>query len=112
MADEAFVEYIETGGLRWGHDYANGANATWPFAQLRITPVGLEIDLNLWPFLVRHFEFSKAQVKAIIKKRALFSVGVQIEHLRSDYPPFILFWSFHRRQLLEAAVAAGFRISN
>ena len=71
----------------------------------------LELEMNLWP-IVRRFHFTRKEVAALRKRRGLISVGVQIEHARPDYPPFILFWSFQRKRLLATAEAAGYLISD
>jgi hypothetical protein len=102
--------YFERGGLRWGHSFwMYRYNATWPLAALRLTPNILEIEVGVWP-LKRTFVFTKSEVKAFRRRWGLFSVGVQVEHGKLDYPPVIVFWTFHSRRLLAAAQAAGYPI--
>ena len=105
------TECFARGGARWGQSFRKAANASWPLATLRITPYDLEIEIKLWP-IVRRFQFTRNEVVTLKKRRGLVSVGVQIEHARSDYPPFILFWSFQRKRLLATAEAAGYLISD
>jgi hypothetical protein len=102
--------YFERGGLRWGRTFwMAGSNATWPFATLRLTPEILQIEVGVWP-LKRTFVFAQSEVKTFRRRWGLFSVGVQIEHGKLDYPPIIVFWTFHSRRLLAAAQAAGYSI--
>jgi len=42
----------------------------------------------------------------------MLSFGVQIEHTKAKYPPFIVFWSFTVDRLLADAELAGFPISS
>ncbi|HEX4053739.1 MAG TPA: hypothetical protein VHX86_05705 [Tepidisphaeraceae bacterium] len=90
--------YFQRGGLRWGNTFWRGCNATWPFATLHATSEFLHISVGLGP-LRRRFDFAREEVKTVRLKRALFSIGLQVEHVRTDYPPFILFWTFGPRRL-------------
>jgi hypothetical protein len=103
-------DYRERGGLRWGQSFWNAANASWPFASLRIAPGLIEIDLNAWPFFSNQFLFTSPEVTRLQRVNGLISSGVQIEHLQSTYPPFILFWSFDCQAVLREAKAAGFPV--
>ena|SRR5688572_19832043 len=100
--------YEELAGLRWGQSFWNAANATVPFVRVRITPACFEVRVNAWPFFTDHFVFSPSDVSEISIQRGWFSKGIRIKHLRNDYPPFILVWSFCCSQQLAAAKAAGF----
>jgi hypothetical protein len=102
--------YFERGGLRWGRTFwVHFSNATWPLATLRLTSETVEIAAGVWP-LKRTFVFAPGEVKNFRKRQGLFSVGVQIEHRKLEYPPVIVFWTFHCRRLLAAAQAAGYAI--
>jgi hypothetical protein len=101
--------YHERGGLRWGRSFWGGSNATWPFATLHLTPERVEVRVNAW-LLRDTFVFTRADVKSFCKRRGLFSVGVQIDHQRPNYPPVIVFWTFHCRRLLAAAQEAGYTV--
>lgn len=65
-----------------------------------------------WPLFTDHFFFAKNEVSLLRPYCGFFSGGVQIEHMRGDYPPFVVFWSFEAARLLADASAAGFLISN
>ena len=102
--------YSEIGGLRWGQSFWNAANATWPFATLQIGRDGIELRMILWPFSQR-FTLKRHEVECLKTRRGLFSFGVQVEHRKREYPPFILFWSFSPKTLLSSAQGAGYRIA-
>lgn len=97
-------EYVETGGLRWGASHWKAWNASWPFARLLVSPERLEITVGVWRFC-RKFEFSRSEIRALRRKRGMSTTGVRVEHAKSGYPPYILFWTFNfaslRRQLEE-----------
>src|SRR5205809_454453 len=95
-------EYRQTGGCRWG-----SWNATWPFATLRCSVEALAVTIDVLGFR-RVFEFSPKDVVAICKMSGFFSRGIQIEHRKLDYPQYIVFWSFNRRELLRMVRLAGF----
>ena len=42
------TEYVETGGLRWGESYWRAANATWPFAKVRISQGRVQLRMKGW----------------------------------------------------------------
>jgi hypothetical protein len=104
------ASYFERGGLRWGRSFWLAANATWPFATLGITRESVEVQVGVWP-LRRRFLFAPEEVRAFRRCRGLFSVGVQVEHARPDYPPLILFWTFRSWQLLRAVRALGYPVA-
>lgn len=102
--------YIETGGLRWGDSLWGAANATWPFATLHASKDRLRIDLSVLKIWRRQFEFAISDLRALRKKRGLFSVGLLVEHNRSDYPPFILFWTFRYSTLKTRLSQLGYTV--
>ena len=101
---------VEYGGLRWGISYSHSKNASWPFATWLLRPDALEVQVHVWPFVANHFIFARKEVISLRLYRGFVSRGVQIEHVRRDYPPFVVFWSFGSGRLLEEAEAAGFAI--
>jgi hypothetical protein len=105
------TEYFERGGLRWGQSFwTSASNATWPFATLRITPETVDLHASAWPLVDEHFSFAATDIRVFRRRRGIISVGVQLEHTRADYPPSIVFWTFHSRRLLAAAQAAGYQV--
>jgi hypothetical protein len=98
-------EYSEIGGCKWGESYYGGFNVTWPLASLRVTYGSLVVSIGIFG---RTFSFSPKEVVAIRKYSGFLAWGIQIEHSRSDCPPFIAFWSFSRSQLLKELANAGF----
>jgi len=104
-------EYRQRGGIRYGASlWRYSVNATWPFATLDATADALRIAVGLGP-MKRRFTFSRAEVDSVGLTSGLFSVGLQVHHSRSDYPPFILFWTFAPDRLIAAFDKLGYRIS-
>lgn len=58
------------------------------------------------------FEFARAEVRQLRRKRGLFSSGMVIEHAKSDYPPFILFWTFRYNKLAETLRRLGYDVED
>src|SRR5262245_37809835 len=106
------VESLEYGGLRWGQSYWHSMNASWPFATWRLTSEALDVQVQAWPFANEQFHFSKPQLRSFRRYRGFLSFGVQIDHSRPDYPPFIVFWSFSTLRMLADAQASGWAMSN
>jgi hypothetical protein len=102
--------YFQRGGLRWGNSFWLGWNATWPFATLDATADFLNIAVGFGPFK-RKFDFGKEEVQAVKLKGGFFSIGLQVEHLRPDYPPFVLFWTFAPRRLRLKLTEFGYKFS-
>jgi len=103
------LEHSEIGGLRWGNSYGRAANATWPFAKLTATQSKLTIRLRFGPF-GRTFEFERHEVRALRRKRALFSVGIVVDHESTIHPPFLLFWTFGYARLKSALEQLGYPV--
>jgi hypothetical protein len=102
--------YTETGGLRWGESFWGATNATWPFATLHASKDGLRIDLSVLRLWRRRFELTLSDIQALRKKRWLFSAGLLVEHSRSDYPQFILFWTFRYSTLKTRLNQLGYTV--
>jgi hypothetical protein len=60
------------------------------------------------------FVFGKSDVKAIRRKKGIlpFSTGIVIEHQKSDYPRFILFWTFGYAKLKRELTRLGFTVTD
>jgi hypothetical protein len=67
----------------------------------------VEIQIGFGP-LKRRLSFAAGDVKQFSTRRVLFEIGVQLEHEKPDYPPYIVFWTSRHRRLLAAARAAGY----
>lgn len=105
------IQYVETGGLRWGPSFWNGANATWPFARIRVSPDRLRITVTVLGFWKESFEFERVEVRQLRRKRGLFSVGIVVEHVKPAYPPFILFWTFRYKALSRELRRLGYTVT-
>jgi hypothetical protein len=102
----------EIGALRWGETYWWAANAIWPFVTLRASKNSLRIDLSVLDLRRCQFEFALSDLRALHKKRGLFSGGLLVEHNRSDCPPFILFWTFKFSTLKARMNQLGYGVFN
>jgi hypothetical protein len=103
-------EYVETGGLRWGQDFGRAANASWPFATVRISQERVRLRMKFWRVWDLTFDLEKAELLAVRRRRGLFSVGVQFEHRKGGYPPFLLFWTFRQKALFRELRRLGYNI--
>ena len=103
--------YSQRGGLRWGASFWRASNATWPFATLQATAMTLDIFVGIGP-LGRSFAFSRLEVERVALRRGLISTGLEVSHGRSDYPPFILFWTFQPGRLLAELSQLGWPAGN
>ena len=104
-------EYRETGGLRWGESFWNAANATWPFATLTATPVGIHISMRCVGLWSEEFDFAKSELRGITKKKGIMpfiSTGIVLAHQKPGYPRFILFWTFGYQRLRTELTRLGF----
>jgi hypothetical protein len=110
--DNQAIQYVETGGLRWGQSFWSGENATWPFARIRVSSDRLRISVLDWNFSKRWFDFEQLEVRQLRRKRGLFSVGIVVEHLKREYPPFILFWTFRYKTLSRALRRFGYTVAD
>jgi hypothetical protein len=104
--------YKETGGLRWGDSDWWSAHASWPFATLTASPDGLHIAVNCMGLWKNDFDFRKADIVEIRRRKSIlpFSTGIVIEHNKSDYPQFVLFWTFNYQRLKTELTRLGFAV--
>jgi hypothetical protein len=108
------MEYVERGGLRWGKSFLVGANASWPFAKLVATPTSIVIFVRIAGITVRSFELAASDVASIRPRRGWlpFSVGIEIEHSRSDYPPVMIFWTYKAETAIGAIAGLGYPVAD
>jgi len=110
-ADEwRMSEYVETGGLRWGQAFGQAANVSWPFARIRVSRERVHLTMKFWKIWNLTFDLEKSELQAIRKRHGLFSVGVQFEHRKGDYPPFLLFWTFREKTLFGELRRLGYNV--
>lgn len=102
--------YQETGGLRWGRSFILAMNASWPLAKLEATRDAIRIEMSFLGMMRRRFEFARADIRALRRRSGLMSVGLQVEHARSDYPPFIVFWTFRYPTLKARLEQLGYAV--
>ena len=101
--------YTERGGSRWGPSPMVSSNVTWPFAEIRVSPQGLEIRVSVLGFAKRTFAFDRAEVTRVASERGVFHTGLRIEH-RTSNPTHIVFWTFHGARLSFALREAGYEL--
>ena len=83
----------ETGGARIGW-----ANATWPFASLKVT----ETELTLNATIVGKLTFKPSDIKSIVVYDYLpvIGQGIKINHSVDSYKDHVVFWTFKNPQTL------------
>jgi len=94
-------EIIVTGGARIGL-----VDATWPFAKLSASPVGLRLKC-----LLDSYDFAPSQVVSLEPHGSFlrFHNGLRVVHARSDYPSKIVFWcQGNPEELISRIRQAGF----
>lgn len=65
------------------------ANATWPFAQLQLTPERLVLQVLLGRYVFKPEQVTRVEAYGLIPYLAK---GVRIHHLVPEYPKKIVFW--------------------
>jgi len=101
----------ETGGLRWGRSHGGGWNATWPFAQLRVTPEQITIQLNVLGVVRRTFTVAAGDLRQLeLRPRAGgLCGGLVLLHSDPTQPNALIFWTFKTRRLKGALNSLGYR---
>jgi hypothetical protein len=95
------------GGSRCGWTFYNSFNATWPLASLTVEQDGLVLTTAFSDT----YQFKKSEITKLSFFRALlFSPGVRIEHAITDYPPYIVFWTFSPSRVKAELIKNGFTI--
>jgi hypothetical protein len=103
------AEYVETGGLQWGST-SWVYNMSWPFARLEVWRERVYLTAKLWKVVDVKFDLAKSDVQAVRKRRGLFSVGVEFEHQKADYPSILLFWTSNPDTLIEELQRLDYRV--
>ena len=98
-------DFSQRGGARVGHSYWIASNATWPFASLQATPQTLTLTV-----LMKQYAFERKDIRQLKRCQGVLSSGLQIAHLRKDYPPFIVFWTFNFEALKSELQELGFSV--
>ena len=93
--------YEERGGSRLGKNFWLGLerlfsiNSTWPKAKIEIH--NNYINLKTWSYPIK---FRKNEIDSICIYKGLFGKGIQIKHnIKGEYP-FVVFWSWNVKNLL------------
>jgi hypothetical protein len=101
----------ETGGLRWGRSPGGGWNATWPFAQLRVTPQQITIQLNVLGVVRRTFTVAAGDLRQLEFRPGAGGLcgGLVLLHSDPTQPAALIFWTFKPRTLKGALNSLGYR---
>ena len=102
--------FIQIGGIRYGRSFWGAANATIPFAKLRVSKEALVLSVSFLSLWNRTYTFPRSSVRNLKWKWAPFSLGLQIEHNLTGFPPFILFWVTNREALTNALKKFGYDV--
>lgn len=101
------IEYSTRGGLRWGKTYWRSSNVTVPFARMRASAQELTIRVSA---MIVHVELrvQRAEVIRVEHQRGLFTPGVRIIHSNENIPPFVLFWTYLRADVMKNLTLLGY----
>lgn len=89
-----------TGGARIGI-----ANATWPFATLRVTKNSIELNASI----LGRFTFMRTDIVSIVPYSGGMTGGVKINHKVDKYKKDIVFWTFQKPQdIIDSIHQIGF----
>jgi hypothetical protein len=94
-----------TGGVRIGKGYWLAYYRTWPFVRLHVCP-----DRLVLTGIARGYEFPLSSITRLSRYRPFFCHGLRIEHVVSEYPPFVVFWTPDVDRLLEVLRENGFPV--
>jgi hypothetical protein len=98
------IDIKETGGARIG-----AANATWPFATLKVTKDKLELNASIIGNLV----FRPNDILSIVPQDGILSKGLKIIHKVPTYKDNVIFWTFgNPNELLKRIEQTGFLTNN
>src|ERR671911_474213 len=90
----------ETGGARIGL-----ANATWPFATLKVTKDKLELNASIIGNLV----FRPNDIISVVPLDGFLGKGLKIVHRVPAYKENVIFWTFRNpNELLKRIEQTGF----
>src|ERR1043166_9316046 len=95
----------EIGGFSLGRNAWLAINGSWPFAALRISTH--ELVLDVW---WRRYRFPRSSIIRLFVFSRFFSPGLRIEHSVSQYPRFVVFWSFRMSRVRWRLAEARFSV--
>ena len=91
--------YREIGGIRKGKCYALSFHATWPFAEIEIYQD--KIVLKCLFFFKTELKVNEIDfVEPVFHQLKIMGGGVKINHHNKKTSPYIVFWSFSMKKLL------------
>lgn len=81
------------GGLRIGTTYWDAENYTWPIIKLYFSKDGLCLERIL---LLKRWKIHAREIVAVKRIKGIIPCldGYQIEHISSQLPSVVIFWSF------------------
>ena len=100
--------FTQVGGIRCGSSYWNATNSSWPFVKLCLSQDMIEITIRGLVSSPTVLQFARSDIRGIRERKGLFSAGIQIEHKRCEYAPFVIFWTFDYSGLRNALKQRGF----
>jgi len=103
-------EYVETGGLRWSLPFGLVANASWPFAKIRISPERIRLTVKFWRIWDVTFDFEKTELQALRRERGWINVGVRFQHDKAGYPNLLVFWTWNLQTLFGELRRFGYNV--
>jgi len=92
--------FSQRGGARIG-----SFNAAWPFARYRIDSNKIELKVFSKGYL-----FLRNEIVALRKYEGIISLGILIEHQKSEYPHHIVFWTFNYENLKKSTEILGYKV--
>ena len=102
--------FVQKGGARVGQGFWWSVNWTWPFATLEVDVQGLTVHIPTADLLI-----PRANVRRVTLIGPEWAPpgfhGIVVEHDLERVPPYVLFWSFDRPNLIEALRVCGYEVS-
>jgi hypothetical protein len=92
-----------------GYGLLAGFYCGWPLARLDATETGIVLNM-----LTRQYYFDKASV-SMIRKRLVFAFPptiVQIVHTKAEDPPYVVVFTFNRKELMLGLKQLGFPVED
>ena len=93
------------GGLTIGENAVAAVNFTWPFVIMEIDGQGIILRLFNKKYI---FEREAIVVK---QYRGLFSKGIKINHGKAEIRPFVVFWTFQLKPLINCLDAYNYKMT-
>ena len=101
--------YQKFGGIRKGQSFWFAVNATWPLAKIEI----FHEEIIIKYLLFKKIKFLKEEIDYIEKFQGVlgpFGRGIRIFHNKNSESPFIVFWSFSVKKLIDKLKEANYKI--